>query len=341
MKHTALPLLALALVSAPSLAFADGSTGGPNALHDDFEGGVNEGGWTYNPGDVIEAAGGNPGGWWHQPVADTFGPIIVSQAKSLAGDWRAANASEVSFDAILNDIDFGTGAGFQMTLLLRDTHGTASIADDDFAYFVGANIPLKGAGWSSFSFPVPSQDTSALPAGWTGGHTGDSTSFAPGVDWNDVITSVDRVEIWWIDPSFFAIFQQWNIGLDNVVVHMDGRADVRVGSGVNPVGYASTSAPNVGTTWTSTVDLATPGHVASAIAVSYGGATSGVFPGGGVVGELLVLPGYVVDVQAGSHAFPLPNDPTLFGLCVATQAATVAPDGSIHLQNALDVTFGG
>jgi hypothetical protein len=339
--HRALSLSLLALATAAPLARADGSTGGPIPLLDDFEGGSNEGGWSYNPGDVIESTGGNPGGWWHQATADTFGPIIASTNPDLAGDWRAADVDLVSFDAQLLDLDFGTGAGFQMTVLLRDSKGTTSIDDDDFAYLVGDEVPLKGAGWKSFSIPIPSQDTSALPAGWTGGHTGDSTHFRPGIDWNDVITSVDRVEIWWIDPALFAIFQQWNIGLDNVVIRADGFATERNGSGVNPVGYASTATPILGSTWTATVDVATPGHIASAVAVSFGGATEGVFPGGSIVGEMLVLPPYTVDVQAGLHAFPLPNDPALLGLCVATQAATVGADGSIHLNNALDVVIGG
>jgi hypothetical protein len=336
MHHLSLP--ALLLLAAPVLAAGSGPT--PAPLFDDFTGGTNEGGWTYNPGDVIETSGGNPGGWWHQATADTFGPSVPSTNPSLAGDWRARNVDRASFDARLDDLDFGTGAGFQMTLLLRDTHGTPSINDDDFAYFVGDEVPLKGAGWKSFSYPVPSQDTSALPAGWTGGYPGDSTSFRPGVDWNDVITSVDRVEIWWIDPALFAIFQQWNIGLDNVHISADGAAVVRNGGGGNPLGYASTSTPTLGATWTATVDLATPGHLLSAVAVSFGGATEGVFPGGAIAGELLVLPGFAVDVQTGSHAIPVPPTLSLLGVCVATQAATVASDGSIHLNNALDLTLG-
>jgi hypothetical protein len=336
MHHLSLP--ALLLLAAPLLA--DGSEFAPAPLLDDFTGGTNEGGWSYNPADVIETSGGNPGGWWHQPFADTFGPIVVSDTPSFAGDWRAAGVDRVGFDARLDHLDFGTGAGFEMTLLLRDTHGTPSINDDDFAYFVGDNVPLVGAGWKSFDYPVPSQDTSALPAGWTGGYPGDSTSFRPGVDWNDVITSVDRVEIWWIDPALFAIFQGWNIGLDNVAVHANGATEVRNGSGVNPLGYVSTSAPTLGATWTATVDLATPGHLLSAVAVSFGGATEGIFPGGAIAGELLVLPGFVVDVQTGSHALPVPPTVSLLGVCVATQAATVAGDGSIHLNNALDLMLG-
>lgn len=333
-----LPSLLATGLLASSLAASDGS--GPAPLHDDFEGGQNLGGWTYNPSDVIESTGGNPGGWWHQSFADTFGPVIASKSPSLAGDWRAAGVDRVAFDARLDHLDFGTGLGFQMTLLLRDTHGTPDVQDDDFAYMVGDNVPLVGAGWKGFDYAIPSADTSPLPAGWTGGHTGDSTSFRPGVDWNDVITSVDRVEIWWIDPALFAIFQVWDIGLDNVVVEAPGFATVRNGSGVNPLGFVSTSAPNLGTTWTSTIDVATPGHVASAVAVALGGPTQGVFPGGGVTGELLVLGPYFVDVAVGVHALPIPPMPALLGLCVPTQGATLAPDGTIHLSNGLDVTLG-
>jgi hypothetical protein len=292
-----LTLPALLLLSAPLLA--DGSGLAPAPLFDDFENGSNEGGWIYNPADVIETSGGNPGGWWHQPFADTFGPIIVSQTPSLAGDWRAAGIDRVTFDARLDNLDFGDGTGFEMTLLLRDTKGTPGQADDDVAYFVGANVPIEDAGWKAFDFPVPSADTSALPAGWTGGHFGDIEHFAPGVDWNDVITSVDRVEIWWIDPALFAIFQGWNIGLDNVAIHGSGAALVRNGSGVNPLGYVSTATPTLGGTWTATVDLATPGHLFSAVAVSFGGATQGIFPGGAVTGELLVHLNNALDVVLG------------------------------------------
>ena len=40
----------------------------------------------------------------------------------------------------------------------------------------------------------------------------------PGVDWNDVITSVDRVAISWLHPAMFAIFAQWDVGMDNISI---------------------------------------------------------------------------------------------------------------------------
>jgi len=333
-------LLLLSLFAVAPTALASGS--GPGALFDGFEGGVNKGGWTYNPGDILETTGGNPGGWWHQPVADTYGPIITSTNPNLSGDWRATGVDFMRFDAILNALDFGTGSGFEMAVLLRNTKGTPLPDDDDYAYLVGPNIPLKGAGWKTFNFPIPSQDTSPVPTGWKGGWAGDVEHFRPGIDWNDVITSVDRVEIHWLNPAYFAIFQQWNVGLDNIYLRADGTATLRNGAGGNPATYVSTSTPDVGMTWTSTIDIATPGHLLSVVAVSLGGPAAGIFPGGSLVGELLIQPNFfTVDVQTGAHAFPLPGSPSLFGLCLATQGATIAPTGQIHLCNALDLVIGG
>lgn len=114
--------------------------------------------------------------------------------------------------------DFGAG-GRNFSLLLRDTKGTASNPDDDdYAYYVGPLVPQVGQGWVSYDFPVPSQSTESVPAGWTGGWAGDAEHFRPGVDWNDVITHADSVEFWWLNPAFFAIFQQWDVGVDNVRV---------------------------------------------------------------------------------------------------------------------------
>ncbi len=340
MQSSLLPTsLAPALLASLGAAQA-GAIPTPMPLLDDFEGGLNQGGWTYSEEDVIEPTGGNPGGWWHQDFAFTYAPVIYSSSKTLAGDWRAAGADRVLFDARLNALDWGTGEGFNMTLLLRDTKGTADMEDDDFAYTVGPNAPLLGQGWKSFDFPVPSADTSPVPPGWSGGWVGDYEHFRPGVDWNDVITSIDRVGIYWYDPTTVALYQVWDVGLDNIMVMADGSATPRNGGGTNPAGFSSTSLPTLGSVWTSSVDVATPGHPLSAVAVSFGGPTQGVFPGGAIVGEMLVLPPFVADVKAGSHALPIPPTPSLLGVLIATQGATVSPAGSVHLNNALDLVLG-
>lgn len=332
LSYAAAALASLAL--APTLATA--GTG-----HDDFEGGVNDAGWRFNAfSDVLESSGGNPGGWLHNASLDTFAPILATGAAAscFRGDYRAMGVESLSVDALTLSTDFPV-AGLELSLLLRDTKGTADVSDDDYAYFVGPEIPQPGAGWKSFVFPIPSQDTSATPAGWSGGWAGDCCSFRPGVDWNDVIQNVDRVELWWLNPSFFAIFQNWNVGADNIALHVTGGATIRNGGGTNPLSFASTSAPAAGAAWTSTVDVATPGATASFLAAGLA-ATSGTVLSGNIHGELLVLPPFVLlDVAAGAHSIPIPADCSLIGQPVFTQAATFLP-GDIALSNALDLVIG-
>jgi hypothetical protein len=112
-----------------------------------------------------------------------------------------------------------------MTLLLRDRKGTADVEDDDYVYFVGPNIPRVGEGWVHYDVAVPSQETD-LPAGWKGGWVGDCENLRPGVTWADVISNVEQVEIWWIDPCFAAIFQQWNVGVDNLEIEYSAATPV-------------------------------------------------------------------------------------------------------------------
>jgi len=190
---------------------------------DTFEGGVNSAGWTFNSQspDIVEPAGGNPGAWLHNPGLDTFAPILtntIGTPSLFTGNLRARQVTSIGVDARTDAATFGAG-GRQFSILLRNIRGTPNDPDDDdYAYFVGPLVPQVGEGWKSFNFNIPSQDTSAVPAGWSGGHAGDPENFRPGVTWNDVITNVDSVEFWWLHPAFFAIFQQWDVGVDNVRV---------------------------------------------------------------------------------------------------------------------------
>jgi hypothetical protein len=190
---------------------------------DTFTGGANSAGWSFNSfnPDTIESTGGNPGAWLRNNLLDTFAPILTNDAaidSNFNGNLRAKGITAMGVDARTDHADFGAG-GRDFSLLLRDTKGTPlDPEDDDYAYYVGPLVPQVGQGWVSYDFPVPSQSTEPLPGGWTGGYAGDPEHFRPGIDWNDVITSVDQVEFWWLNPSFFAIFQQWDVGVDNVRV---------------------------------------------------------------------------------------------------------------------------
>ncbi|MFT5080067.1 MAG: hypothetical protein ACI84E_000722, partial [Planctomycetota bacterium] len=58
MKH----LLSIALMTL----LGTGAASAQMATFDNFDSGLNNGGWSYNPGDIIKGAGGNPGGWLYQ-----------------------------------------------------------------------------------------------------------------------------------------------------------------------------------------------------------------------------------------------------------------------------------
>lgn len=188
---------------------------------DTFDSGTNPQGWSFAPWDVIETVGGNPNGWLHGNGIDTFYPILESGAAPAApwvGNYTADGVTRISLDAQTISTDFPVAGGFQLTLLLRDTQGTVNVDDDDYAYFVGPEIPLPGNGWKHFDFSVPSRSAVSPPPGWKGGWSGDGDNFRPGVTWQSLLAGVNRVEIWWSDPTRFAIFQNWSVGVDNLEI---------------------------------------------------------------------------------------------------------------------------
>ena len=232
--------------SSLSLAFflSIASAGIANA-NDDFEGGANPSGWTFaqtNP-DMVENAGGNPNGWLHNdtvfsvPTAESDGSI----PSAFNGDFRAMMVSGATVDAQTVSVGI-TAANHNFTILLRDTKGTIGTSDDDWAYSVSSQVPQPGQGWQSYSFFIPSQVTVSVPAGWVGGHTGNSSSFRPGIDWNDVIQSVDVVEFWWGNPSFLSIGQNWDVGIDNACMITPGS---NIPTFCDPADPNSTGLPTV------------------------------------------------------------------------------------------------
>jgi hypothetical protein len=205
-------LLTLSLAASPALA---------DTFTETFDGGSNTGGWHFGgPGETIETTGGNPGAYLHSPALDTFAPQPRTTGDSLfTGDFRARNVSAIGIDLVTLAVDF-SAAGRPLTLMLVSDQGTPADPDDDWAaYLMGAvNVPEPGDGWRSFTFAVPSQDTS-LPAGWQ--TIGFGPNSPPTPDWNTVITDVDALQFFYGDPTNFFIFQVWNVGLDNVTETAD------------------------------------------------------------------------------------------------------------------------
>jgi hypothetical protein len=210
MKRSLLMLTTILVLALPLAAAAD-------TFVDDFEGGTNHGGWYYNGNEILESEGGNPGWWLHNPEVMNFAVIFKSEwyADEFTGNYREMGVTQFDFDARL----LGYSIPIEMSILLRDTNGTpGDVDDDDYAYYPGDLIPEGDGTWTHYEFAIPSDDTSDVPDGWFGGWVGDAENFRPGVTWNDVITSVDRVEIWYWHPAYFGIFAIWDAGLDNVAI---------------------------------------------------------------------------------------------------------------------------
>jgi hypothetical protein len=184
-----------------------------------FDGGSNEGGWTWGFGDTILDAGGNPGAQLVTNGLDTFAPRPrTTTGGAFVGDYRAMNVTSVGIDLITNAVDFSAEERPCTLMLIYDNGTPADPFDDTAAYFLGPNVPLEGQGWISYDFSVPSQMTE-LPAGWLLLNLGDSGAPANHT-WDEVIQNVTTVQYHYGDPTFFFIFQQWALGMDNPRITM-------------------------------------------------------------------------------------------------------------------------
>ncbi|MCZ6653893.1 MAG: hypothetical protein O7D91_12815 [Planctomycetota bacterium] len=209
MKHTAL-LISSCIVFATSPASAD-------TFIESFDGGSNEGSWTFgSPNGATELFGGNPSRFFHDSFLDTFAPrprTAFGAASEFAGSYREKGVTSVGIDLILFDVDFSAGGRPLTVMLISDNSTPGDFSDDWAAYLIGPdNVPLVGQGWLSYDFEIPSQ-SETLPIGWQTVIFGPNSPVDP--DWNDVITNVAQLRYFYGDPTFFFIFQGWDLGMDN------------------------------------------------------------------------------------------------------------------------------
>lgn len=207
MNHRHRPILTLALV----LALAVGAQA--ETFTETFTGGSNVGGWSYFPQEQIEPAGGNPDAYLHAWGLDTYAPwpTTTETGTLFTGDYRTLGVSAIGIDLITIAVDFSADER-HCTITLRDDNGTPDVWSDDWiAYQLGAFIPVPGDGWRSFDFDVPSQ-SDTWPDGWSSMALGPD---APDPDWADLMSDVAEVGFHHGDPTWFYIFQMWELGLDN------------------------------------------------------------------------------------------------------------------------------
>ena len=217
MKHAAL-FLSLWVVSATATASAD-------TFIETFDGGSNEGSWTFgSPNGVIEPVGGNPTWFFHDSFLDTFAPrprTTFGVVSEFTGNFRDRGVTSAGIDLILFDVDFSAGGRPLTVMLISDNSTLGDFSDDWAAYLMGPdNVPLVGEGWLSYDFEIPSQ-SEMLPLGWQTVVFGPNSP--PNPDWNDVITNVVQLRYFYGDPTFFFIFK---VGIWAWTIHVSPRLPI-------------------------------------------------------------------------------------------------------------------
>ncbi len=177
----------------------------------------NSGGWTWGAGDQIVDAGGSPGAYLRTTFLDTFAPqprTTIGVVSPFVGNYRQRRVLAIGIDLQTFDVDF-SAEGRPLTLMLVDDQDTpADVTDDCSAYLLGdENVPLPGEGWKEYLFGVPS-DSPTLPPGWRilEEHC---QAQDPNALWQTIVTGVDQLKFFYGDPTFFFIFQVWDVGLDS------------------------------------------------------------------------------------------------------------------------------
>jgi hypothetical protein len=210
----------LFIVMASAWAVAAGA----ETFTETFDGGSNVGGWSYFPQELIETDGGNPGSYLHAWGLDTYAPWPTASEEGtiFSGDYRAMGVSSIGVDLTTIAVDFSADER-NCTITLRDGNDTPfDYSDDWVAFKLGPFIPVPGQGWQSFDFDIPSQmDT--WPEGWSSFVLGPNS---PEPDWAALMADVDELGFHYGDPTFFYIFQMWELGLDNPRITFEGSVTV-------------------------------------------------------------------------------------------------------------------
>ncbi|MEW6411152.1 MAG: hypothetical protein AB1483_01615 [Candidatus Zixiibacteriota bacterium] len=220
-------------VVEPTGSSADGIGSGYTALTtfvETFDNPNIEGNWSYfgnprNRVEVVEKDGGNPGGFLHatcdgMACLDTYAPQLRTQIEDTSiftGNYRAKGVAQLGVDLATFGPEIVTWLGRPLSLMIRYDGGTPyDWTDDVQVFYVGnVNIPGPNNNFRSFRFKVPSEST-VLPDGWKvmyGYNTGDDDA-----DWNTVMENVSQVTFFYGDPEYFFMFQQWELGVDNVSI---------------------------------------------------------------------------------------------------------------------------
>ena len=194
-----------------------------------FDHNRNEDNWSFfgNPDnkiEIIDRDGGNPGAFLHARCQypfrclGTYAPKLRTQlftSSVFTGDYHARGVTHIGVDIAVFGPEYVTTEGRPLSLILRNDNDTPDdLSDDIQIYYIGTKmIPQPTGQFKSFFFEIPSVSTT-MPKGWNvfyGTGSGDKDT-----DWNKVMLNVTQFTFFYGNPEMFFMFQQWELGADNV-----------------------------------------------------------------------------------------------------------------------------
>ena len=198
----------------------------------DFEGGVNNGDWTWgNSADAINATGGSPDGWFGNNNIMSFAPRLRCgwNVPDWTGDYVAMGVNRIAGDFQTLATTTPYMAYYPFCFMLTNHMGTPGDVSDDVYVYVDPNMqyaPDVPMGWVHYEFDVPSDFVGApgeLPTGWKGGSAATcGACFPSDITWQDVLSDVGRIEVWFWDPDMFGVMEEFSIGVDNIMLESTG-----------------------------------------------------------------------------------------------------------------------
>ncbi len=216
----------LVLITVATGAFAQG------VLVADFEGGTNNGDWTWGNGaDLVNATGGNPDGWFGNDYINSFAPRLRCDwdTPGWTGDYVMMGVNRIQGDFQTLTASTEYMAYYPFCFMLTNHMGTPGDVSDDVYVYVDPNMqyaPDVAQGWVHYDFEIPSDFVGGpgeLPAGWKGGSAATcGACFPADITWQDVLSDVGRVEVWFWDPDMFGVYEWFSIGADNIMLEWNG-----------------------------------------------------------------------------------------------------------------------
>ena len=202
------------------------AAGAQETLVETFEGGTNEGAWTFGTGnEYLVDLNGNPGSYLRDSSLVSFTPKASTSfgvPSLFTGDYRARGVVSVGIDLAIAAVN-GNVTSRRLTLILLNENGTPGNLEDDWGAYTVTEFPIPPAGvagltgdtdilqWVAYDIPVPSQSGS-LPAGW---NWINRNMLRPGGGWSRLMRRVDHVGFVFGDPAQLYPLFNWDVAMDN------------------------------------------------------------------------------------------------------------------------------